>query len=412
MFASGWQAAHHHNSSMMLLSARTDCNSHSLLDQARDYQERGIGVVPLAPNSKVPLRGFPLQQYFQRSPTEAEVARWFERQDVNLGICLGEPSDGLCVRDYDDIREYDRWAKMYPGLAGRLPTVATRRGRHVYFRCDLEEIVGESGGRRIVKYPHGELKATGYAVAPASIVDGHAYDWLVPLDHLGYVKSVAATGLMPLLRCSEAADVSHAIRVASGATDGDVSHAIVFPSLPPDWFSAGPLADRVARIVRIHQPAGYGEREHRLWHLARSLRAVPEFRDETADGLRWVVESWHQLALPRIRTKALWVSLLAFRRCWERVQRPTGMALKAIFARTEGTGFDRFVLLCRELSLSWAPDPFPLDQRAAARLFDVSQRTIGRWLKRLREAEPPVLREAYHGNSVAHRCSEYHYLGA
>src|SRR5262249_55270629 len=77
-------------------------------------------------------------------------------------------------RDFDRLGSYESWAAAHPDLAAALPTVATARGRHVYFR----------GPEGFADLGDGEYRGDPrhYCVLPPSAhPDGAVYAWLVPL---------------------------------------------------------------------------------------------------------------------------------------------------------------------------------------------------------------------------------------
>ena len=49
-----------------------------------------------------------------------------------IGVVFGAVSGGLASRDFDTLDSYQSWAAEHRELAETLPTVETRRGRHVY----------------------------------------------------------------------------------------------------------------------------------------------------------------------------------------------------------------------------------------------------------------------------------------
>jgi hypothetical protein len=138
------------------------------LQAALEYAERGWHVFPLKAQSKEPATAHGLKD---ASTDPAQIRKWFEGKDRNIGIATG-PS-GLAVIDVDNA-EGD--AAIAP-LLGGLRTVAaqTGKGAHLYFR-------GSAKSRPVL--PGVDVKSEGgYVVAPPSIhPDGHAYEWFVRPD--------------------------------------------------------------------------------------------------------------------------------------------------------------------------------------------------------------------------------------
>lgn len=147
---------------------------------AVDVERKGFQPLPLASRSKVPQRGFDLNDHFQRDVPVEEDCRWY-RHGANVALKTGR----LLVADYDDKAKAREFYKRMKGL---LKTVSeTRRGAHFLFQAPSPDFpTGE--------FEDGDLKATGgFIVFPHStviekdepwtyrFVDGHP---LVPFDEL------------------------------------------------------------------------------------------------------------------------------------------------------------------------------------------------------------------------------------
>jgi hypothetical protein len=147
------------------------------LKDALAYAARGWSILPVC--GKEPrLRSW--LPYQSKPPTERQLRKWFGNGKVTgLAVICGPVSGGLVVMDFDDREAYKRWAAGHPELARTVPTVESRRGYHLYFRCQL----GRSFHVKIDGQAVGELKGSGYIVLPPSKhPTGHTYRWLVPLS--------------------------------------------------------------------------------------------------------------------------------------------------------------------------------------------------------------------------------------
>ena len=85
-------------------------------------------------------------------------------------------------RDFDRVEAYEAWAAAYPAQAAMLPTVATARGFHVYFRAAPADLFFLDL-RNLDPPEDGEYSGTSghYSVMPPSRhPDGPTYTWLVP----------------------------------------------------------------------------------------------------------------------------------------------------------------------------------------------------------------------------------------
>jgi bifunctional DNA primase/polymerase-like protein len=144
-----------------------------VLFPALGYLQRGWSIIPIKAGEKKPaLRTW--KKYQDELPTEATVKRWFPKgTDRGIGIICGPVSGNLVIRDFDEPGSYEKWKADYPELSRTLPTVATGRGYHVYFRADIDKIKLQGDG---------ELRGGGYCLAPPSThPNGKSYRWLIPL---------------------------------------------------------------------------------------------------------------------------------------------------------------------------------------------------------------------------------------
>jgi hypothetical protein len=143
------------------------------LARALEYQERGLPLLPIAPQRnggkqpaftvlKSVLGSTSWRPLADRAASRPEIQYWFElNPDINIGIICGKAS-GLVVADVD-----------YPGKAKLhhppTPSATTTRGRHHFFR-------GQGTGKT---FKWGELKGDGsYVVAPPA----RGRTWTISLD--------------------------------------------------------------------------------------------------------------------------------------------------------------------------------------------------------------------------------------
>lgn len=121
--------------------------------------------MPVRPRSKEPLTRNGVKD---ATCDERTILHWWDRwPDANVGIACGAP--GPTVLDIDNL---DAGQQVLAQLAdAQVPTVATTRGRHLYFR---------GNERGTIKLDYGELRGAGsYVLAPPSVhPSGKAYVWL------------------------------------------------------------------------------------------------------------------------------------------------------------------------------------------------------------------------------------------
>jgi hypothetical protein len=95
------------------------------------YWQLGWSIIPM--EGKRPRTRQRWKPYQTKRATEETVCKWFGNGSAyGIGVVFGDVSGGLASADFDCMAGYGRWAEAYPDLARTLPTVETRRGRHVY----------------------------------------------------------------------------------------------------------------------------------------------------------------------------------------------------------------------------------------------------------------------------------------
>lgn len=281
----------------------------SLLFAAIEYHHRHWTCFPL--RDKVPA--VPRWSHFrdeENRPTIEQVREWFNRnRDAGLvngiAVITGKPSGGLCVRDFDQVDAYRRWAAANPELARSLPTSRTGRGFHVWFRSECSIF------RRL---PDGELIGNSghYVVAPPSYhPDRRAlYTWTVQLPPTGKplpnIDAIEA-GLLPEEEGRRLGPGSPGAGSPTQARRPDALisglHSVLDLSLPAI----------VARVL----PDGPGQRHHALLAFVRALDAAGVGREQ----LRAAFDLWYAAALGVIRTRSYKASWEAFVDMWERSQK-------------------------------------------------------------------------------------------
>jgi Bifunctional DNA primase/polymerase, N-terminal len=242
-------------------------NPPDLLDAAFQCLERGIATIPV--NGK--KAAIKWKRYQTVMPTERELRQWFSDPTVS-GLAVIH-SGNLACRDFDKVEGYERWAACHSDLAGVLPTVQTPRGRHVYFR-------GKPG---FVSFADGEYRGDckHYTLFPPSVhPSGLPYRWLIPFDSdLPEVDPVRAG----LLRDVEILTDTQATQATQ---EGQATH------------STHCMGQQVTipNAIAATLPTGAGQRNRKLFDLARQLKAV--MPDAKSKELKPIVREWFKLALP------------------------------------------------------------------------------------------------------------------
>jgi hypothetical protein len=245
-------------------------NPTDLLGAALQCLGRDIATIPV--NGK--KAAIKWKRYQTVMPTERELRQWFSNPKVS-GLAVIHSCNLVC-RDFDKVESYEQWAAHHPNLANVLPTVETPRpGRHVYFR-------GKPG---FVSLADGDGEYRGdckhYTLFPPSVhPSGLPYRWLIPFDSdLPEVDPVRAG----LLRDVEILTDTQATQATQ---EGQATH------------STHCMGQQVTipNAIAATLPTGAGQRNRKLFDLARQLKAV--MPDAKSKELKPIVREWFKLALP------------------------------------------------------------------------------------------------------------------
>jgi len=386
----------------------------SLLEVALQYDRRGWSVIPIKPSTEKPACRH-WKKYQTEPPDGATLRRWFRgRNDRGLAVIMGHVSGGLVCRDFDVMDAYRQWERSHPELAEKLPTVATARGRHVYFLADH---------RGIIDLGDGELRGAGYCVLPPSRhPNGPEYRWLVPLPEgpVPRVDDLAAAGFLDRTpHETESTERTKSTEESRGEQKS--TEAIVGVGR---FASLHDLDQDVLETIRESLPAGPGRRNRQVFELARALKSIPRLADAAADDLEPYVRGWHQWGVEAgvIGTEPFEETWIDFLQAWPKVRFPKGAepmvailqrakhaALPRAAERYDHDGLRLLIVLCRELQRASGDAPFFLASRTAGRLLEVGHLTAWRWLYLLQH--DGVIEEVEKGDRAKRRASRYRYRG-
>lgn len=247
----------------------------------------GFCVIQMQEGDKKPAMKYE-HLYSGTRPGRAAIRKWFSTKPKrNIGVLLGEASDGIIAMDFDDCESYRSWAKKHHVLARNLPTARTRRGVHVY--CKSQE--GYCGSHDLRdRGLIGELKGNKtLTVFPGSAVDGHEYHWLIVPNTCIPTISLAESGLLPdsfISSIPELQPYVHGVALANlvslshdhstalakkrtDTTDTTEHYGTNTDSTPP--LSTDYQKD-ILRIVESHGITSQGQRNITLWRLACDLK--------------------------------------------------------------------------------------------------------------------------------------------
>jgi hypothetical protein len=400
------------------------------------------------------------KRYQATRANEAQVRKWFGNgSSYGIGVIFGAVSGGLASRDFDNLDAYQLWADAHFDLARILPTVATRRGRHVYCIAaagSVEAIrlaLGKPDGTGAIAFVDGELRAgVGcYSILPPSVhPSGHGYGWLIPLTDQTPTLDLSAAGFVGELpeertHATERTELTEAMSDGEGGqqhlTFTPDEHLTFTPLLrstlstpfspssllhapakkgTDDGKSDG-LSEVIEAAVRRALPSETGQRNRLIFRLARELKAIAALADAQPSDLMSMVRRWHKLASPIIGTKPWDDTWFDFLYAWPRVKYPAGQEPVArAFERAAAAEppavagqFERpevklLTAACRELQRTAVDAPFFLDARTAAKFLKIDHSTAWRWLRGL--CDSGILQLVAVGDHKSHRASRYRYL--
>ena len=390
--------------------------SSALLQSAETYLDRGLSVIPMV-DKRPALRW---KRYQDARPTDRHLKRWFhpkkKRQPTGVAIIFGRVSGNLAQRDFDTLDSYRSWSDEQPALAAILPTAATRSGFHVYFQSDPEDLADlrkriGSTGHGAIKVEFGELRADVgcYSVAPASRhPSGFIYEWLKPLPDKVPVAPLAAF-YAPEFDVSPDCCTCNAL-------------ALILPALSVDEDG---VSERIKASISATIPTRPGERNRKIFDLARHLRSVPGLAHSDPVALESVVREWWAKAKPFTSGQHSFTDTLTdFIVAWKRAKVAIGTtAIGPIFERAitadvpkcAGQFADEpklqvLIALLRELQRSSGESPFFLSCDKAAELLSTFSMTVWCWLELLK-AKGIVEIVAKGRKGKRQPASEYRYRG-
>lgn len=367
------------------------------LDAALDYWGRGFNVFPLP--FKMKAGRLKWKPYQSERVTENQVSQWF-KTEKNIAIVTGIVSN-LVVRDFDDKAKYRQWKSNHAALATTAPTVATASGFHVYVCMEPIPRLRVSG------VGSGELRGTGgYVVGPPSIhPSGKQYSWTIPLSKPLPIVTFADLDLENL---------------STNFTEEDRSRTEEDRLQKPymgERERISPLESGIfERAISASIPSETGQRERKLFDLARRLKAIGEL---SIDQQLVVFDQWWDKSKDIVGTKSYEVSMNAFLRCVSSATTPLedviGVCMSKAEARPIPDWSSRFCPqaqllagLCRELQEMNGSEPFYLSCRTAGEAIGVSHTVANQYLQLFERIKK--LAVVKKGSAAGNQATRYRYL--
>ena len=139
-------------------------------DQIFCLKKQGFAVFPLAPNSKIPLKGVAWKEWAEQADELQVLEVLAMHPEYNWGIFLG--LSGHCAVDLDGQEGIANWKGICNGTPETMTVLTPRGGRHLYFKGSLPPTQGKLAAKIDTR---GE---NSYVVAPGSVIDGKMYEVL------------------------------------------------------------------------------------------------------------------------------------------------------------------------------------------------------------------------------------------
>jgi hypothetical protein len=362
------------------------------LSSAADWYDEQLGWAIIAVReNKTPVGKWKVFQAIK--PTSDHRSTWFNKHydPAGLAVINGAVSGGLVCRDFDEVESYERWKEANPELARQLPTVRTPRGYHVYVLKD--------GYTQIKEIGDGELRGGGYNILPPTgLGQGKLYQWVNEPNRENLVQ-VNDGVLFGLMKCwtekTEQAEQTENTEILKHIeiTEADGCHEGRDPFAEMECQSIGPA---IEAIINSTLPEGEGQRNRKVFELARRLKAVTENAEVDPRTFKPIVQKWYQLSLGKIRTQEWAVTWVDFLNGFNNVKIAHGEDAVAIAVdraisngtppevpESESAEIRLLASVCRELQRIKGDKPFFLSCRSAEGFLGVPKSNAALMLKYL-----------------------------
>ncbi len=386
------------------------------LRAALSYAERGWAVFPVhapTPEGRCTCQGRSKHCKPGKHPrprnglnaatTDPErIRRWWRQwPDANVGIRTGSRS-GVVVLDVDERhggQESLAGMQARHGALPKTPTARTGNGQHWYFRCPADAPLRNSAGRIAQGL---DLRAeNGCVVAPPSIhATGCVYCWEVSPDEQPLAD-------LPLWCMHDDTEQTEQTEQTEIQTQTEASGGLL-------------TLEAVVDAIEATLPTASGQRNRRVFDLARGLKGIEQLASRPVAELRPIVRDWHRRATPYITTKPFDDTWADFVVAWPRVKfAGLGNPLKAALAEADARPFPqcadnydcnttrRLVRWCMVLQERAGENPFFLSGRSASKYLRTDHRTVARRLLML--CTDGVLSVAEAGGPATGKATRYRY---
>jgi len=251
----------------------------NLRESAEIYNDLGLALVPVA--GKKPLKPWGNSVNFGQL-----LSLLGSKRATGIAVVLGERSNGLIARDFDDIGAYEDWALNYPEFAKVLPTVKTPRGFHVYVWTSDENVKTQN-------FADGELRAEkSIIVLPPSVnVNGESYKWLRDFSNGASLRfSVVDVGFDRVWH-------KHPSKPSEPSKSLKPSNA--FLGKEEEWLAGFSLVETGDDLAEHFQPSARRQNHKAMLNMRRGLLALRKRYDwsdsKLTDVSRETFSKWYEL---------------------------------------------------------------------------------------------------------------------
>lgn len=343
-----------------------------------------------------------------------------ELKNGNIGVVLGQKSDGLCVIDIDDDEMVQPFLDANPKLQDTLQTHGAR-GQSFWIRFRGHYPLKSSKLKSLTGTDIGEFRSNGNQSIVWGIHPGtkEPYKFVVekPVIEIEFDEINWPVGFANPPKCTEGTEETEGTEVTQVMSS--VPSVPSVSSVQCDW--SAPIKT-LEDAIRCSLPVTQHQNNHRLFLFARAILAL-ESQEETftPQQLRDAFNQWYARAVDFLRpdqTKEDY--LMEFLNARQHAKFPLGgnaipeawklaqeLPLPPEAEQFENQQRRLLVAFCRQLQILAGDEPFYLSSRTCQRLFDQkSHTTAAKWLQGLCALQ--IIEETEKG--ITPRASRYRYL--
>ncbi len=268
-----------------------------LLQEGLTFLSWGWSIFPV--KGKYPLYRWHFLQHKKMSDASF-YKRMMKHRNIVTGIAVinGAASPGrrgvLTVRDFDNMKAYERWAEKFPEIDKACPTSVTSRGVHKF--CYTTHTP-----THVVKFGDGELRGSnkGYVVLPGSFHQkGWRYCWrgaspspgnfpIYKIHDTGFIADYSRDKVVNHVRQAVPTTTQNVVKTRRKPLQASLPELIQKPLCPLDGLDrfCPPVREAILKAI----PHKKGTRNDCLLYLTRLLK------DESEEVLYAAAAQWYSI---------------------------------------------------------------------------------------------------------------------